>query len=561
MRVSTSPAGVAWAVPVPIGYQVGDWEVAAGIATGSWASVYAARRCARGDPAEAALKFMATSVLSRRHIGPLRDMIERELAVHRGANHSRLIRCHEIHEVNDVARPELDGSVVLVLDRAERSLAEVIADHRGTPTPGAGALIEQICEGLDHMHREGWVHGDLKPANVLVMADGSVRLADFGLAAQIEGTHGYLPPLASWGYVPPERWTDRIGERGLPARATADVWALGVIAYELLTGLYPFSRAGGRTRVQYPADLPLGWRSFLADCLAPTHAERARHGTASLLARIRAMTTSSPQAGPRSSFAIPAVVGPATVVTETVLVQYGAGAGKTEVVRLAPGGTVRFGRGAPGSPVDVALTDPAVPRLAGEIRATDDYWTLSNFSHDRSYVVENPEGGGEHIKVTPRRLAAPIPFEISRVVLPSSQAVVTFSVFAPMQTYADEAPVNRGVGTVAAFCLDESAKYFLVLVALCEPRLRDESWMAIPTVQCVVERLRPLPACTGLTPAAVAFHIDYLARTKLRIRPELLHGRAGRLAGKTAALVSLALRFNLVREDHLGLLPARMRRA
>ncbi|GIH06133.1 hypothetical protein Rhe02_42000 [Rhizocola hellebori] len=248
---------------------------------------------------------------------------------------------------------------------------------------------------------------------------------------------------------------------------------------------------------------------------------------------------------------------------ETVLVQYGEFAGRTQVLPLAPGGSLRFGRGAPGSPVEVALTDPAVPRLAGEIRATNDYWILSNYSRDKTYVVENPEGGGEHIKVAPRRLAAPIPFEISRVVLPSSGALVAFSVFAPMQTYADETPAGRGEQTLAAFTFDESAKYFLVLVALCEPRLRDESWMAIPTVERVVERLRPLADCADLTPTAVAFHIDYLARTKLRIRPEILHGRSGRsgrLAGKTAALVSLALRFNLIREDHLGLLPGRQRR-
>ncbi|MEU3169650.1 hypothetical protein [Streptosporangium sp. NPDC006930] len=50
------------------------------------------------------------------------------------------------------------------------------------------------------------MHGDLKPNNVLMMADGSIRLADFGLTAEIDGTHGYLPPMGSVDHVPPERW-------------------------------------------------------------------------------------------------------------------------------------------------------------------------------------------------------------------------------------------------------------------------------------------------------------------------------------------------------------------
>jgi hypothetical protein len=241
---------------------------------------------------------------------------------------------------------------------------------------------------------------------------------------------------------------------------------------------------------------------------------------------------------------------------DTVLIQFAGPAGPPETVRLAPGGVARFGRGAPGAAVDITLPDRAVPRLAGEIAAAGDHWTLSNLSHTITYVVDNPEGAGEHVKVPPGRYAAPIPFEISRVVIPARGEFVTFQVFAPMHTFLDRSgagPVG-GDRTVSAFPLDESAKYFLVLVALCEPRLRDQSLVAIPTIERVVARLRPLPSCGDLTVAAVTFHIDYLARTKLRIKQE----PAGeRLDTKRAALVSLALRFDLVREEHLRLLPPR----
>jgi hypothetical protein len=101
-----------------------------------------------------------------------------------------------------------------------------------------------------------------------------------------------------------------------------------------------------------------------------------------------------------------------------------------------------------------------------------------------------------------------------------------------------------------------TAKYFLVLVALCEPRLRDQPNHDVPTASQVAERLRPLPGCADLTRSAVNFHIDYLARTKLRFRPDA-DEPGGRMEGKRAALAALALRLDLVREEHLALLPSR----
>jgi hypothetical protein len=230
---------------------------------------------------------------------------------------------------------------------------------------------------------------------------------------------------------------------------------------------------------------------------------------------------------------------------------------------LSPGDSIRFGRGAVDASVDLALPHEGVPRVGGEITATQDYWTLSNFSRDKTYVVENPEGAGEHIKVPPLRSGAPVPFEIARVLVPSEHELVSFLVYAPQHAYLSDTPgdVLAGEHTTTAFPLDKSAKYFLVLVALCEPRLRDVSHVEIPPVESVVERLRSLPGCADLTSAAVHFHIDYLATTKLRVkRPDADDG-AKRLNSKRESLVSLALRFNLVREEHLLLLPPRTPRA
>ncbi|MGW7362863.1 serine/threonine protein kinase [Streptomyces sp. NPDC054841] len=227
---------------------------------------------------------------------------------------------------------------------------------------------------------------------------------------------------------------------------------------------------------------------------------------------------------------------------------------RPRLLRLGPGSTAEFGRGAPDTPVPVALDDPGVSRRAGQITAAEDYWRLSNFSRTVTYVVENLEGAGEHVKVAPGRLGAPIPFEFSRVVLPARDTEASFKVFAPEHTYLDGEPLPRmGEPTMSPFTLDPTSKYFLVLLALCEPRLRRASSGAVPGVGDVLERLRPLAACQDLTRSAVNYHIDYLTSVKLRLRDgaEELEGTVG---GKRDELVAFALRFDLVREEHLALL-------
>lgn len=248
----------------------------------------------------------------------------------------------------------------------------------------------------------------------------------------------------------------------------------------------------------------------------------------------------------------------------------GTAPGRPRLLKLGPGETVDFGRGAPGSPVPVRLDDPGVSRCAGRIAAAEDYWRLSNYSRTATYVVENMEGAGEHIKVAPGRLGAPVPFEFSRVLLPAHAADASFKVFAPQHAYQDDHPDAReeaaggGERTTMPFALDPTSKYFLVLLALCEPRLRNASTGAVPGVGGVLERLRGLDSCADLTRSAVNYHIDYLASVKLRLRDDLAGGGdaagSGALAGgKREELVAFALRFDLVREEHLTLLPPRSR--
>ncbi|MCF1649740.1 protein kinase domain-containing protein [Streptomyces indiaensis] len=287
----------AYAVPVPKGYRVGVWEVREPIATGAFGSVYAARRVGDGTglPPTAALKFLPTGTATPRRLTHLRELIEREVELYRRLRHPRLVRMYQTLTVDDPGRPDLDGATVLVLERAEGSLSALLA---ASPRPAAGPeLLRQIAEGLAQLHGAGWVHGDLKPANVLLMADGSVRLADFNMAAELEGTHAYTPAFSTPDYTPPELLWTEIGERGRRIRPSADVWAFGVLAHLVLTGAFPLpgatpaarrdaaaAYARGADELRLSPELPDGWREIVRACLTRTHQQRI--GGAALLRRV-----------------------------------------------------------------------------------------------------------------------------------------------------------------------------------------------------------------------------------------------------------------------------------
>ncbi|GAA4809781.1 hypothetical protein GCM10023220_45760 [Streptomyces ziwulingensis] len=235
----------------------------------------------------------------------------------------------------------------------------------------------------------------------------------------------------------------------------------------------------------------------------------------------------------------------------SVIVVPPACAGPAGQIRISSGERLPFGR----EETDGGLTiaHEGVPRIAGEVTAHRNFWLLTNLSQDQTYVVENPEGAGEHLKVAPGRVDAPVPFEFARVVLPASRDLLTFDVWAPRHTFRGVARHGlSGALTAPAFTLDRGKRYFLVLTALCEPRLRGEPHAPPPAVEELVERLRPVwPAVNR---SAVYWNVDYLA-LKLGLRPGPGGAEPGRrVHGRKETLVSLALRFDLVREDDLAVL-------
>ncbi|MGW6914463.1 serine/threonine-protein kinase [Kitasatospora sp. NPDC054939] len=288
-------------LPVPPGYRIGPWLVDRPLGSGAFGSVYAARRAApeAGLPSRAALKVLPTGTSTPRQLRHLRELADREAEVLRRVRAPRLIRMYEVLTVDDPERPELDGATVLVLEEAEGSLDTVLAG--GRTLPAGPRLLAQVCEGLAQLHRAGWVHGDLKPGNILLMPDGTARLADFNMAAELEGTHAYSPAFATPDYTPPDLLWCEVGERGMKIRPTADIWAFGVLVHVVLTGALPLPGgtpaarrdaalryARGEEGLRLSPDLAEPWRGIVADCLARRHEDRAPHTAAALLRRVRA---------------------------------------------------------------------------------------------------------------------------------------------------------------------------------------------------------------------------------------------------------------------------------
>lgn len=104
------------------------------------------------------------------------------------------------------------------------------------------ALYRQACVAVEYLHRNGVIHGDLKPPNILVGNDGSVKLVDFGIATILSAAdtsdQRQALPLMTPGYASPEQM------RGLPLTPSSDVYSLGIILYELLAGAQPFPSKG-----------------------------------------------------------------------------------------------------------------------------------------------------------------------------------------------------------------------------------------------------------------------------------------------------------------------------
>jgi serine/threonine-protein kinase len=142
-----------------------------------------------------------------------------------------------IVQVFDSGQDSATGQYFIVMEYIEgRSCAEILRDESWVEVADAVSIIGQACEGLNYAHRHGVVHRDVKPGNLLRSGEGEVKLADFGIAKATEQSSitqvGSV--LGTAAYLAPEQ------ARGEEAGPSADLYALGVVAYQLISGRLPY---------------------------------------------------------------------------------------------------------------------------------------------------------------------------------------------------------------------------------------------------------------------------------------------------------------------------------
>ncbi len=178
---------------------------------------------------------------------------KQELILARQVTHKNVIRIFDLGQS--------DGIKFITMDFVEgRDLRALLVERGKFPGEEASRLMLQICRALEAAHAEGVIHRDLKPQNIMVTGDGRVYVMDFGIARS-----AHLPGMTQTGalvgtpeYMSPEQ------ARGEKLTERSDLFSLGVIFYELLTGKSP-----------YPADAPLGtlWKRLQEKPKAPAEVE------------------------------------------------------------------------------------------------------------------------------------------------------------------------------------------------------------------------------------------------------------------------------------------------
>jgi tetratricopeptide (TPR) repeat protein/tRNA A-37 threonylcarbamoyl transferase component Bud32 len=224
-----------------VGRRLGAWQLVLHLADGGMGAVYRAERADGQYEQAVAVKLISpalTSEHSRARLAAERQILAR-------LNHPYIARLLDGGSTDD-------GVPYLVMDYVEGMPIDAWCNARGIDTRARLALFLKVCDAVDYAHRNLVVHRDLKPSNILVDAQGQPKLLDFGIAKLLEEAAPAITQAGERLLTPTHASPEQI--RGEAITTAADVYALGVLLYELLAGRLPFETAG-RTSSQVVHDV------------------------------------------------------------------------------------------------------------------------------------------------------------------------------------------------------------------------------------------------------------------------------------------------------------------
>ena len=214
---------------IPADMRVGAWKIVRHIGRGGMGVVYEAVRAEGDFTQRVAIKLLRNDSISE--LG--RFHVERQILAR--LEHPGIARLYD----GGIAA---DGRPFMAMELVE---GEPITEYcaRTHPTlPQRMRLFTQVCEAVAYAHRNLVVHRDLKPANILVTAQGQVKLLDFGVAKLIAADDGNLTRTVGAPLTPASAAPEQL--LGGPVTTATDVYTLGLLLFELLTGTQPWSPAG-----------------------------------------------------------------------------------------------------------------------------------------------------------------------------------------------------------------------------------------------------------------------------------------------------------------------------
>ena len=218
---------------------------------------------------------------------------KQELVLARQITHKNIIRIYDLNEA--------DGVKFITMEFIEGEDLRTILTRQGKLSPEeAVEILHQTCAGLNAAHSEGVIHRDLKPANIMRDQSGRVVIMDFGLARTLQGEGmtqtGMM--VGTMEYMSPEQAT------GLELDATSDIYAVGLIAYEMLTGKMPYaadsavasllkrSQERAKPMIDVDSSIPRDLSTIVSRCIEPDRKKRYQN-TAELIADLDAFQPSA----------------------------------------------------------------------------------------------------------------------------------------------------------------------------------------------------------------------------------------------------------------------------